>query len=408
MGWVGLLLGAGACGPKGAPNLELALSPKFVTDATPARVKVVATKADGTLGTGHVKITSDLGSLVTPADVQLDRYGTAVAELVCDQRVEPACASPVRVVADWSSDGVAATAETRLNPAPAGSTVHATGGSATGLLSSANILLLGTLQEGLCGRDALADPRTPKNELVGFDCYTDERSAILNQGTLYYSVTFQPGIRKFNYDTWDRDPNGGGSLYPDPDKSKDQRLYESCGEIWWFRISPSGHILHVCQKLGTGLFLDGQPFLASYPSDLHAIGDGDALLQWNGVRTTDGVVHAFSPQINGLFGPTLPVTGGFLITASNAANTCDLYKALLDGTVTRLGGYPVPCGQKIDGAGTMASMQRSGGDDTIVEVKLDGTPTTIYTEANQITPDYTVYPPEVYVLIHISSLVSGN
>lgn len=137
-GWMVLAVFAGSCAPPKLPSvLELTLSPKAVTDATPVQIRVVGTKGDGSVGAGTVKITSTAGSLVTPVRVSLDRFGTASAELFCDPTSEPECAQPVRVVGEWVSDGAVATAEARLNATGTvgtgtGSGIGTTGGGAGG------------------------------------------------------------------------------------------------------------------------------------------------------------------------------------------------------------------------------------------------------------------------------------
>lgn len=115
-----LAVAATACTPpKGEPSLTISLMPRTVSDATPVTVHVVGTTGDGKVGTGTVKITSARGSLTEPASVEFDQYGSAVATLICDPTMEPGCAMPVRVVAEWTSDGVPTSIETRLNSTPA-------------------------------------------------------------------------------------------------------------------------------------------------------------------------------------------------------------------------------------------------------------------------------------------------
>lgn len=404
---VGVLAALAGCA-KGEPTLELTLVPKFVTDDMPSRVRLRATSADGTIGKGSVKVDSALGSLSTPQTLQLDAYGTAQIDLVCDQRQEPACAQPVTVSAEWISDGVHVTAGAVLNPS---ATLGGIPGGGVGVGNgSGRILLLGTLAEGFCGYDALADPRAPTIASVAFDCYTDKTGAILAGGSLYFRVGYQNGLRRFREDSWDRAPTTGDSAYPSADKTKDDRLFESCGSVSSFWVSPGQRILHSCPQAGTGLFIGDQPLgYALSPSEVSAFGSQDAVLTYRGVVASDGTVHPFSTSL-GLDGPSLPVPDGFLATSSSGG-TCTLYKVAFDGTVTRQGGYPVRCAGKIDARGTMAYFSRDAqhaGADTVVEVPLDGQPTTIYSEANATNSDFSVYPPRVYVKIGLSALVSGN
>ncbi len=399
------------CAPQGTPGLELTLSPEYTSGPLPIHVRAVATKADGTLGTGTVTFTSDKGSLAA-SSVPLDAYGTASTELVCDPAADPGCAALFQVSATWPVNGKVTYAEARLNRGGAGGGSGGTGGGAgggfgtSGLFTSGRVLLLGTIAPGSCGRDSIGDPRTPTSLMVAFPCYIDEQTAIISGGQLYYRDGL-PGMRRFHQDSWDR--AGTGTAYPSPDKVMDDHLYDSCGEFS-FRISRTGRILHGCPTLGPGWYIDDQPApWVPTSSVVYAFGDDDSVLLDTGVMSADGGINPFSPSNTGPYGgPSLPIPGGFLFTQLAASSTCDLFKVTLDGTTTRLGGYPVPCNGKIDANGTMSFFITQSSDDAITEVPLDGGPSVIYTEANSPPEDFTVYPPKVYNQIHISSLVSGN
>jgi hypothetical protein len=277
------------------------------------------------------------------------------------------------------------------------------------MLTSGHVLLFGSLSESsFCATRAIVDPRTPTRPLVSFGC--DTSSLVVSRGSLYYRLSSAPGLRRFHADSWDSAPPSGSS-YPNPEKNPDDKLYEECG-ILDFIISPAGRILHSCPNKGAGLYLDGRPFPSvGWP---YAIGDENALLERTGVRTSDGVLHGWSRALgdpfNDPFGPTLPVEGGFFLTIDTGSTSCDLYKAALDGTLTRLGGYPTSCSGRLDARGRMTYRSSGPGalQDTIIEVPVDGTPTTIYDEINATESDFSVNPPKVYVRMHDSWLVSGN
>lgn len=143
--WVlwGGLLAIAACGTqmKAPPELLLTLAPNKVTDATPVVVKVSAFDSAGKNGTGTVRVTSARGSLGAGVDVTLDAYGTARAELVCDPGLDLGCLQPVRVVAEWTTEGQTVSAETRLNNSAvvgAGGGSGGSGGSGGGAGTSAD------------------------------------------------------------------------------------------------------------------------------------------------------------------------------------------------------------------------------------------------------------------------------
>jgi len=121
-----------SCAPQTHPVLDLTLSRKTVVDATPLQVKVAGTNAAGKAGTGTVKITSEAGSLADGVEVQLDNYGTAKAELICDPLSQPACVESVRVTATWTSDKEVVVAQAAFTVSSTGAGGGNGGGSGSG------------------------------------------------------------------------------------------------------------------------------------------------------------------------------------------------------------------------------------------------------------------------------------
>lgn len=116
----------GSCGgPMGEPTLFLTISPANVSGPEVVTVKAMATRGDGSVGKGNVIFSSSAGSLTIPATVPLDSFGSARVELICDPTTESACATSVRVTADWTVDKVTVTADARPR-------LNATGSSGTG------------------------------------------------------------------------------------------------------------------------------------------------------------------------------------------------------------------------------------------------------------------------------------
>ncbi len=421
MAWVACgacVLIAGSCAPKGTPVLEIALSPKTVTDATPVQVRVVGTKGDGKVGTGTVTITSVRGSLVSPATVQLDGFGTANAALICDRATEPECAQPVRVVAEWTSGGVAVSAEVRLN-APGSGTGGGTGagggtgtggGSATTLTSGRVLVLagLGTSAQTTdgCFGDGLVDPHFPETAEVGFPCTLSLFSMKVNNGQLYYIdgnalPSPAPGIRRFHSDPWDR--VNGMSTYPSSDKNPDEVLFSSCGQILNFHISNSGRVLHDCFAKGTGVYIDDELNERSTLGG-YAFGENDSILRSYAVETSDGVSHPTTiPLLQGDI--TLPVPGGFLAAVMTGFTGCELYMINLDGSSMVLGSFSTKCqGGGLTPDRTLTTIG-SGSPATIIETPLNGASVTIFTEGT-LTEDYSRLPPRVRPTL--SELVWAN
>ena len=402
IGWMAVMVVAAACAPKGEPALVLEVFPKSVTDGTPVQVRAIGTSADGKIGMGTVRITAELGSLVDPVEVTLDGYGTARTEWVCDPGTEPGCADTTRITATWTSDKVDLTAEARLT-APTGGGAVGASSAGESRWASGKVLVLGTLQEGSCSLDALADPRRPTTVAVAFPCSV--RGPKLHSGVLYYTQTSVPGLHRFREDSWDR--VDGQARYPSPDKRRDDVLFASCGEIGGFRIAPGGNILHDCAARSTGFyFIDGVQSAIATSESVRAFGDQNSVLLSSAVLTSDGMRHSLSPSVY-FTGPTLAVSGGYLGTTDTTAG-CDLYRVMLDGSVTKEGSYPVRCGLALERDGTMLFTGYAGGNDTILEVPVNGMPSTIYTEADATPPDYSRYPPRVYVKMHGSELVGEN
>lgn len=414
--------------PKGEPALELTLTPKTVTNGTPVKVRVVGTAGDGRVGSGTVKITSARGSLTTPAEVQLDAFGSATAELICDPTTEPECANSVRVVGEWTSDGVKTSAEARLNSGGttgagggAGGGVFGTdgggaGGGAAGgsgggggvvpggLLASPRPLLLGTLNEGFCAWSALADPRQPTDVVVAFPCAA--KSFQRSGSTLFYVIDGRAGLRVFRADSWDR--VNGSAVLPSPDKVLDDTLHADCGVDQTFLVSPSGRVLHSCQdKDAAFFFLDGLPTTIPRSQVPLAIGEQDAVLTTDAVITSDGAMHPLSMDL-GQFGPRRAVPGGFLITILRPPVTdphCDLFRVALDGTMTNLGSYPTFCDGALESDGKMTFLDAL--NSTVVEVPVNGTPNVIYRKSNATAYDYSVLPPRVYIKVFADNPIIG-
>lgn len=410
MNWV-VVVALSACMPADG-EATLDVSARSLT-ATRWRVQVTGTNSKGTVATGSVSITSEAGSLMTPAQVEFDSFGTAIVEVTCDASSEPACAQPFRVRATWLVNMKRIEGSTLIDSigGSSGGGGGATGGGSGiggGSFASTAVLMLGTLQEGACGRDAIADPRNPTRVEVGFPCGIDHRWARWVGGSLYYitSNTSLPGVRRFRPDAWDR--MGGMSVYPSPDKSPDDVLFGDCGSPrFWF--SPSGQILHTCDPRNPNVyFIDGVETTIPMGNATLAFGENNTILMRDGV-STNGTLNAYSPPLFLLpeAGAYLPVSGGFIATIGTTTG-CELHMISPNGSHSVIGSYPVTClaYSTLTEDGTMTGTTNGG--DSVLEVPLNGTPTTIYSESNATPDDYTVFPPRVFLKFHISDLVGRN
>lgn len=103
-----------ACGSKMEPELYLTANPKTLTSGATATVKLSATAADGTPGTGTVRVTSTAGSLKDGADVDLSD-GAGTIDFVCDTTLDADCTGTVTVSGEWVVDAVHVTGEVKLS-----------------------------------------------------------------------------------------------------------------------------------------------------------------------------------------------------------------------------------------------------------------------------------------------------
>ena len=220
--WVSVLAILASCAaPKGDPSVELRLSPSHVSDASPVQVKVIGIKADGTIATGNVRITSARGSLVSPMDVQFDEYGTAETKLVCDPVAEPGCAQPVRVVAEWTSDGTHVSAEARLNAttsAGGGGGSGAGGGSGVGGSLGTEGYVYGNVMSGSASYAGFTPINNPMT-VVGLLPRQFYRAILTRSGQIFYVSSFSvpATLRRVVADPPDSsDPLANDVVVPDP------------------------------------------------------------------------------------------------------------------------------------------------------------------------------------------------
>ena len=277
-----------------------------------------------------------------------------------------------------------------------------------GVFDPERVYLAGTLSEGACYRDAVADYRTPDHAAVGFECEFDERGAVISAaGVLTYTNTFEDRLREFvcddcpgfvpgdDYpsDVLDNDP-----VLATPPCTGDRRALD-------FRLGPDGARIHRC-----GL---SSPWYDATGAEILPAGDVLAL-GWSAVALTEGEVHdTVSGEVTPLSNfpsDCRPVTAragptpGFRV-AVDCEEVTELWWVDHAGAAVREGVYPPPPADyppwfegRLAGDGTLVQLARGPEtfEDTIIERTVSGRSELIYTEARSPA-----------VKIHISSLVTG-
>lgn len=141
-GWMVVAVAAASCGAAGEASLTLNLNPKPYSVGTTARLRATALDGSGKVGAGVVRLSSSEGSLVDGADIELDSFGTATADFVCDQ-----CSSAREVTFDarWAQpDGKFVRASIRVTPTDKTVPVDCTVGSVSSSATPQNLDLFGT------------------------------------------------------------------------------------------------------------------------------------------------------------------------------------------------------------------------------------------------------------------------
>lgn len=390
-----------SCAPKGTPVLDIELG-KRLTDRGPVVVRVVATKADGTIGSGPLTITAASGSLSVSV-VELDAFGTGRVNWSCDPTTEPECAGSVRVAAEWTSEGISVNAEARLSAAEVGGAGGGAGGGGGAFSSWAgSVLLFGSLSES-SRLGAIAPLSAPNESRVGFNRLTRTRAlAVKPTGEFFYwshtdgepessSKIFQfvedqlpllsvadwgyPGTPERNDIEIAKPPCGGANLLFRPDNGS---TVWACGNGDFYE---NGAVLNV----------GGSP-LATFYSALP--GASGLMLRWDSgglaLRDAGGVETPVNVPLTLSLHPRRAVADGFLLIDYRSTSECSLYHLSLDGTLTARGAYgPLPTGVSVvNGNGCNRGVMTADGqfyvhgvsptlDDVVLRRFADGSPSEV-------------------------------
>jgi len=270
-------------------------------------------------------------------------------------------------------------------------------------LDPKQLYVLGTLEEGSCGRAALAAVSNPNKYAVGFPCGLVPWSATIRNGKLVYLSNDPPGVFEFQ-----ADPTGQSTQYYPPDPTaNDVALKVPCSVgAAQFLVSPSGRLIYNCS---TEVWYDeGGTEVYSGNEDIQAIADGDMVATTDGVMSLKDGVTVAVPEVSPLRVALHAHGNGFHMVVGGNATSDRLSLWSIDGagTPTKLGDYPTPPAH-VTGSATVSPLLTA--DDTLVEsgldstsptvdlifrLRVDGTSEVIYTEATNPV-----------VKLHISQLV---
>lgn len=279
------------------------------------------------------------------------------------------------------------------------------------------VYLFGTLSEGACYRDAVANPLTPDQGSVGFDCNADDRSARIRptDGRLLYMNSSENVIREFHCD---RGCSASTEEYPE-DPLRNDPILPAAGctsdQVRSFDFSPDGTLYHVCYQETVWRTEAGDIVLDTRQA-LLAFHDGGVAL------TMDTLSGLSLYNLNDPEQPPLTIanpegrdflaaratSGGFWLaySSTNLNDTPARFMLTLEGSLTQLDTYGLPPeGFYANGAGVLDASgrfwQEGSGPETFQDVILRREPAAelaevVYDEAN-----------DPLVKIHISSLFTG-
>jgi hypothetical protein len=291
-------------------------------------------------------------------------------------------------------------------------------GALTGdVLDPDDIYLAGTLQEGACYRDALANWACPNSAVTGFDCYFDGNAAggtrpsaqiRPTDGRLIYTNTFEELIREFHCDLC---PYLQGNAYPEHPLANDTVVPTDCelsqGRVA-FLVSPTGVIVYYCPGAREWRDLSHKFIHSDDGSDplLHLGYQNMALKQ---KAVVDLGLRSATP-IKGLpNGPWDAIraepSGSFIVAIRSTETPESLWGIDKSGEATLRGQYPplpastsLPSQGQLEPGGALVQFAEGPGvfEDVIVRRTIDGRSDVVYSDARG-----------PLVKIHISGLITG-
>ncbi|MBL8912072.1 MAG: hypothetical protein JNM17_15360 [Archangium sp.] len=279
-------------------------------------------------------------------------------------------------------------------------------------LDAGAIYLAGTLQEGACYRDALADLFNPNVASTGFDCYFANDTAVVRptDGALLYFNTFEWLLREYRCD--ECAVTSAATPYPVDPLANDRVIPTQCptsDRMTGFAVTADGEVLHRC-SMTSGIFRLSNGAVAHNAGSDTVLAFGAT--GWALTRTrvinwklpSTGLITGLPASMTLLAARWSPPDGFWLALRSNGVD--ELWRIDLAGVATKSGTFgasppntTASVGGSLDSAGRLfqAVNDTSAAFRDVVLMKEIGQPTVVvYTEATN-----------PLVKIHISSLVTG-
>lgn len=418
------------------PALYLTPRPRAIDDqGQVSTIQLYVADTKGTPRGGTVTLDIRAGAFATggrTATLELDEGGHANVDWSCRVALDPNCKGDVRLEARWESGGEFLVQVVRIAVGPpdgggGGSDGGADAGVDAGLplqLDPARVFALGTMQEGACYRDVLADPRAPSRVSVGFPCYTAHPK--LQGSALLYVDQATGKLYRFVADAFARTLPTVPWAYPSNTEQNDTEIAPptGCSGVDDFWPTPDSELWVRCAVSGGYHRGNTLVTLPSGGSFLAAGEGGTALLS---VFSTAMILHADGGTVVAARADGGTVEGGFARWASDGGfwlspkvlpgDTRSLFHIALDGTTTHLGDYAEAPGfttgyeAALDGTGKLVvigSATSGTSIDEIAELQLaPGTSAVIYSESNATPQNLTGPTPTVYLKLHASDLVTG-
>jgi hypothetical protein len=420
------------------PSMFLTPRPRSIDDqGQVSNITIYVADSKGAPRSGQVTLNIRAGAFGSggkSATLDLDEGGHANIDWSCRRSLDPGCAGDVRLEARWESGSEFLVQVVRIEVGPPDAGQVDGGGSGDGgsgvdagqgiPLDPQRVLVLGTMSEGACYRDVLADPTRPTEVSVGFPCYTS--SPKLQGSSLLYLDLASNTLYRFVRDRFTRTTPTTPWAYPADTTANDTVVVTAgCAGVQAFWPGPDGKLLYQCAATNEYRLDSVVVTLPSGGSPLSLGEGGVALLSVFSTVTllaADGGVVAVTLADGGSLdrGPARWAgDGGFLVAPKVLSGlTRSLFRVSVDGTAALVGDYPAEptdftpgFAEALDGTGRMVVMGRStstSGVDQIAEFPLaPGASSIIYNEGNATPVDLTGATPQVYMKLHISELVTG-